>query len=278
MRDRRLEVRNLSGQTYGGTLAGGVTFDQSGSAASAGRSRENGSVLMAARGSAAAPAPPSSDLSYDIQLEGARASAFLEDWTTLGRIVNGTLDLNIGGGTPLTAGMLPVKDALSAKGTSVVLNGGLADNFALASRLVDRLGLASVTQFKRLGGDLVIENGALQIDSWTLGGPSANGQLSGTLGLGGSVDLDVRMDVPLSAIQKSKIGSLVGLSDGGLLQKLMGAGQGEKTVPVRLGLGGTMRDPTVEITDKGAVKSALQQLAKEQGLNRLRNLFDGGGE
>jgi hypothetical protein len=38
-----------------------------------------------------------------------------------------------------------------------------------------------------------------------------------------------------------------------------------------------MSDPTVEVIDKDAVKSELQKLAKQEGLTRLRNLFDGGG-
>jgi len=276
MRDRRMEVRNLSGQTYGGQLAGGLTFDQSGSATSSARPGGPGSVLMAARDPAAAPAP-SSDLQYDIQLEGAKASAFLEDWTTLGRVVNGTLDLQMDGDTPLSNGLLPVATALTAKGTSIVADGGLSLDLGVTKLLVDRLGLrSSFTNFKRFGGPFTIEDGALKMGEWTLGGQGLTTRLSGALGLGGSVDLDARMEVPLSTIQKSKIGGLVGMGDGGLLQKLMGAGQGEKTVPVRVSIGGTMRDPTVEVVDKDAVQSALQQLAKEQGLNRLRNLFDGG--
>lgn len=278
MRDRRLELRNLSGTTYGGQLAGSITFDQSGTATSA-RMREKGSVLMASRDRASAPMPPSSDLAYDVQLKGAKASAFLEDWTTLGRFVTGTLDLNMTGDTPLTSGLLPVKNGLRAKGVSFVANGGLADNFALASRLVDRLGITSLTQFKRLGGNLEIENGALQIDSWDLGGQSVNGRLSGAIGLTGDVDLDMQMDLPLSTIQNSKVGSLVGGGTiGSLLQKLTGAGKGNETIPVKVGIGGTMQNPSVEVLDKDAVKSTLQEMAKQEGLNRLRNLFDGGGE
>jgi uncharacterized protein involved in outer membrane biogenesis len=279
MRDRRLVMRNLSGRTYGGTLAGGLTFDQSGAATSAGRPGTTGSVAMTARGPTAAPTPPSSALTYDIQLEGARASAFLADWTTLGRVVNGTLDLNVGGDTPLSEGLLPLATALTAKGTSIVADGGLSLDLGVTSALVNHLGLPdSFTNFKRFGGPFTIEDGTLKMGEWTLGGPGPTTRLSGALGLGGSVDLTARMDVPLSTLQNSKIGGLVGLGDGGLLKKLMGAGQGDTTVPVRVRIGGTMRSPTVEVVDKDAVKSALRQAAKEEGLTRLRNLFDGGGE
>ena len=282
MRDRRLEVRNLSGTTYGGQLAGGITFDQSGSAASSARAREAGSVLMAARGVAAAPSPPSPDLRYDIQLNGAKASAFLEDWTTLGRVVNGTLDLKIGGDTPLTEGMLPVTNLLTAKGNSIVANGGLSLDLGVTKALVNKLGIdaPSFTNFKRFGGPFTIEDGKLKMGEWTLGGQGPTTQLSGALGLGGSVDLNMRMDLPLSTLQNSKIGGLVGLGgkSDGLIQKLTGAGKGNETIPIRVSVGGTMRDPTVEIVDKDAVRSSLQKMVKEEGLNRLRNLFDGGGK
>jgi len=61
------------------------------------------------------------------------------------------------------------------------------------------------------------------------------------------------------------------------VQKLAGSGAGDATIPVRVALGGTMREPTVEVVDKDAVRSALRQLVKEEGLGRLRNLLPGGG-
>ncbi len=280
MRDRRLEIRNLSGTTYEGQLAGSVTFDQSGSATSAARSGTGESVMLASAGGGAAPMPPSSDLDYDIQLEGARAGAFLEDWTTLGSVVNGTLDLQMDGDTPLTEGFLPVANALTAKGTSIVANGGLSLELGAVKTLVEKLGLGStLTSFKRFGGPFTIEDGTLKLGTWEMGGASTNAQLSGALGLAGSVDVEMRMDVPLSALQKTKIPGLVG--DGGgklasLVQKLAGGDAGSSTIPIRVQVGGTMSEPTVEVVDKDAVRSKIQSLVKEEGLNRVRNLFDGG--
>jgi uncharacterized protein involved in outer membrane biogenesis len=279
MRDRRMEMRNLSGTTYEGQLAGSVTFDQSGSATSAARSAPGESVLMASTDRAAAPMPPSSDLDYNIQLEGARAGAFLEDWTTLGRVVNGTLDLEMNGDTPLTEGLLPVANALTAKGVSIVADGGLSLDLGAVKMLTDKLGLGSAfTSFKRFGGPFTIEDGTLKMGTWEMGGASTNAQLSGALGLAGSVDVEMRMDVPLSALQKTNIPGLVGGKVTSLVQKLAGGDAGGNTIPVRVQVGGTMSDPTVEVVDKEAVRSAIQEMVKEEGLNRVRNLFDGGGE
>jgi uncharacterized protein involved in outer membrane biogenesis len=284
MRDRRLALRNLAGSTYDGTLAGSVTLDQSASATTSARRGPGGSVVMAAQDDGAAPGPPSppvgSDLSYDIQLEGARAGAFLEDWTMLGRVVQGTLNLNIDGGTPLSEGFLPLADALTAEGTSIVADGGLSLDLGVTKALADRLGLggSALTKFQRFGGPFTIEDGTLEMGTWTLGG-ATKAELTGALGLGGSVDVTLQMTLPVSALQGSKIPGLVGGDGalGGLVQKLAGSGAGDATIPVRVALGGTMREPTVEVVDKDAVRSALRRLVKEEGLGRLRNLLPGGG-
>jgi uncharacterized protein involved in outer membrane biogenesis len=275
MRNRRLAMRNLSGQTYGGQLAGAVTFDQSGTTTGSLLGRE--SVLMADAGPAAAPpAPASSQLDYDITLTGAKASAFLQDWTTLGKVVNGTLDLKMNGGTPLTDGFLPVTNALTAKGTSLVADGGLSLDLPVTKALVNKLGLdaKSLTNFKKFGGPFKIENGTLKMGTWDMKGTGTNARLSGALGLAGSVDLDMKMDLPVSTLQKSKIPGLAG--GGGLtslVQKLAGGKKGSETIPVTLGIGGTMTKPTVEVVDQDALKSSLQKMVQDEGMERVRNLF-----
>jgi len=277
MRDRRLTMRNLAGQTYGGQLAGSVVFDQSTTATSAVSGHE--SVLMAATGSAVAPStpvgPPASNLNYDITLSNAKASAFLQDWTTLGKVVNGTLDLKMDGGTPLTEGFLPVANALTAEGTSLVANGGLSLDLGVTKALVNKLGLdaKSVTNFKQFGGPFKIKDGTLQMGTWKLNGTGTNARLSGALGLTGSVDLQMTMDLPLSTLQQSKIPGLAGGNLTSVVQKLAGGTQGGETIPVKLGIGGTMSDPRVEVVDQDALKSSLQKMVKEQGVERVRNLF-----
>jgi len=286
LRNRRLTLQNLSGATYDGKLAGSITLNQRESTSTSERRGPTGSVLMAAQGADAAPQATAaqslaSDLSYDVQLEDARAGAFLEDWTTLGRIVQGTLDLRIDGSTPLTEGFLPLAEALTAEGTSIVADGGLSLNLGVTQAIVDRLGLgtSTLTNFRRFGGPFAIENGTFEMGTWTLGG-APEAEITGALGLGGKVDVEMRMDLPMSALRGSNIPGLVGEGDGGLagaVQKLTGAGRGDATIPVRLQIGGTMREPTVEIVDKDAVRSGIQKLVKEEGLGRLRNLLPGGG-
>ena len=281
LRNRRLDVQNLTAQTYGGTLAGSITLDQSAAAASAYVRPTHESVLMATAESAVAPpsvhAFPMPDsptaLSYDFALQDAQASAFLSDWTQLGGIVNGTLDLDISGNSPLQPGFLPIAEALTARGNSIVVRGGFAENFGLAQALVDRLGISipSFAQFQRLGGSFQIRDGALQLSEWALDNRLLKeGRLGGRLGLGGSVDLQVTGQMPLSMVGASNLGQ------GSAINRILNAlGDDDGHVPLQLGVGGTMSDPQVQV-DTDAFQNALQELMPDAG-QRLRNLFDGDG-
>lgn len=281
MDDRRLEFRNLSASTYGGDLTGTMTLDQSG--ASAATPRE-GAVWLASAATGRAPArpAPSSDLTYDFELEEAKAGAVLDDWTSLGRLVTGTLTFDADGNTALTDGLLPQTTAFTAVGQSLVSDGGLSLNTGPASALVDALGLpeTSLRQFERLGGPFTIEEGQFRVNTWEFGGNRFDGTMEGALGLGGSVDLEMTMELPLSMLQNSTIASRVEGDDGGLgdvLTKLMGGDAEEDTVPVSLRFGGTMGDPTVEVVNRDAIRERIRSIAKEQGINRLRDFFGGDG-
>ncbi|PEN11207.1 hypothetical protein CRI94_16610 [Longibacter salinarum] len=271
LRNRRLEVPNLSAKTYGGTLAGSIVLDQSAAATSAYvRPASQESVLMAsARGGIAPrrverlpmPATPTA-LSYNFELTGAKASAFLRDWTTLGEFVNGTMDFSIDGSSPLTSGLLPVAQALTAGGRSLVADGGFSSDFALPAKLVDKLGVSkpSFSNFKQFGGPFTIEDGELKIGEWDMQNNQVQTSLSGAFGLGGTVDLDMTAEMPLSMVRGSKLSG----QTGGILDRLSGK---DGTVPVGISVGGTISEPTFTI-DTSALQDSLKELLP-RGLRRL---------
>ncbi len=285
MDDRRLRVQNLTGTTYEGTLAGSLTLDQRASASGALRPMSSSVWLAAAapgRVPSAPPPAPASALTYDFELRDAQAGAVLEDWTTLGRLVTGTLTLDADGETALTDGFLPRAEAFTAVGQSLVANGGLSLDVGPAQALVDALNLpsSSLKKFSRLGGPFAIKDGQFRLNTWDFGGPRVDGQLDGALGLGGGVDLEMTLQVPLSVLSKSGLPGRLGEGEGqleGLLGKLVGGDAGAKAVPVTVRLGGTVRDPSVKVLNKDAITSTIRSLAKEEGLNRLRDLFGGDG-
>jgi hypothetical protein len=146
---------------------------------------------------------------------------------------------------------------------------------------VDALGLPGTTlkQFKQLGGPFAIEEGQFQLNAWDFGGSQFDGTVEGALGFGGRIDLEMTMDLPLSVLQNSAIASRIeggGLGD--VLAKLVGGDAADDTVPVTVRLSGTMGDPSVQVLNGDAIEEQIRSIAKEEGLNRLRDLFGGGGE
>jgi hypothetical protein len=284
MNDRRLQVRNVRATTYGGTLAGSLTLDQSGASSSA-AAPADGSVWLASaaptRASTARAVAPPSDLTYDFELQEAKAGAVLADWTRLGQLVTGTLTLDADGETALTNGLLPETAAFTAIGQSIVADGGLSLDLGPASALANALKLptGSLKQFQRLGGPFAIRDGQFQLKTWSFGGSQFDGTVQGALGLGGGVDLEMTLNLPLETIQKSNIASRLDGGDGQLgtvLKKLLGRPVDDETIPVTVRLGGTMREPTVQVLNRDAIKSRIESLAKDAGLNLLRDLFGGG--
>jgi hypothetical protein len=264
-------------------LAGTLTLDQSGSSTSA-TAPVDGSVLLASTESGRAPARPAatpSDLTYDLELQEVKAGAVLEDWTSLGRLVTGTLTLDADGNTALTDGLLPQTTAFTAAGQSLVANGGLSLDAGPAQALVEALGLpgTSLKQFEQLGGPFAIEDGQFQLNAWDFGGGGRfDGTVEGALGLGGRVDLEMTMNLPLSMLQNSTVASRIGGGGlGDVLTKLVGGDAGDDTVPVTVRFGGTMGNPSVQILNRDALGDKIQSIAKKEGLNRLRDLFGGGG-
>jgi len=270
LRNRRLSVPNLSAGLYGGTLAGSIVLNQSAAAASAYVRDRDASVLMAATGAPIAPRhverlpmpDTPSELSYNFELTGARADAFLRDWTTLGSFVNGTMDFSIDGNSPLTDGFLPVAQALSAGGRSLVADGGFDADFSLPKKLVERLGVSkpSFSRFERFGGPFTIENGELRIGEWSMRNAQVQSSLSGAFGLGGAVDVDLTAEMPLSMLRGSKLSG----QTGGILDRLSGK---DDAVPVGIAIGGTISEPSFTV-DTSALQNALKELLP-RGLRRL---------
>jgi len=280
LRDRRLNVRNLTAGLYGGQLTGSLTLDQSASGTAQGP--DGSAPLMSTTAAGAVQNQPvDSDLSYNFQLEDAAAADLLDDWTTLGRLVTGTLDFSIDGDSPLDESFLPRADALSAAGQSLVVNGGLSTDARLVKALNTMAGIdvPSLTDLDQLGGPFTIRNGAFQVEEWEFQGQRMRGSLGGAFGFDGGLDLTLEADLPLPALRRGTLMEGEERGDGalsGVLDGLLGQDEsGNKTIPVRLRIGGSTEEPTVNLLNRDAVRSSLRDLARDAGLlNRMRDLFN----
>jgi hypothetical protein len=242
--DGVLEVENLTGQLYDGSLSGGFSLDLR-------------------------PQVPPYPLRYAIQLRGAQSSHFLSRWTRLASAISGTVDFDIDGVAALDDGLLPQVDALTASGNSNFKDGQFQE-FGPARALAERLQLQGPERltFKQLGGIFKIERGALAVDNWSYRGTDVSGAINGSAGLNGGLDLTLSLEVPPAVLAQA------GLLQGGsalatLSRQLAGADQ---TLDLTIGVGGTVTAPVLRVDTEELRKELESRLAGE-GRGMLDRIF-----
>ena len=244
--DGVIDVTQVDGAVYGGRLAGGLRLDLNTSQ----RSRA---------------------VEYDLHLTTARAGDFLERWTTLGRRLDGALNFDITGSSPLDDGFLPMPAGFSAVGSASFVQGRFQD-LGITDAVKQRFNLApdKLSQFKDLGGPFEIRDGRFVVRNWNFGAGDITGMVSGSAGLGGMLDLNLAAMLPIEAVRRAGI-----VRDnpalGALLDQLTDGGG---YVPVRFDVRGTMESPALEI-DGQALAATLRAQVQDQGRNQVRGAARG---
>ena len=244
LKDGVLQVRDVAGKLYGGSLTGSLSLDL----------RRAGDGLP---------------LSYDLRLKRARAEEFLARWTRLGAAVSGAVDFQIGGATALDDALLPSIDMTHATGRAVFRDGAFGD-FGISDALVRRLGLdaSATSRFERLGGGFEIRNGAFLLDSWDFTSGGITGAITGRAGLGGMLDLDLALKVPPSMLERAGWAQGAGGLDG-----LLGALAGDdEAIDLAVGVGGTISNPILEL-DAEALRKTLERRLGDAGQDLLRRFL-----
>lgn len=245
VRDGRIDVSDLQGQAYGGAFNGGVALDLS-------------------RGQ------PPFPLTYDLNLQNGEATAFLTRWTRLGQALSGKVNFRISGTANLDESLLPAPDAVDASGRAAFRQGRFLD-FSLTRALADQFQLDAdrFTSFRRLGGSFTIENGAVLVDGWQLASQDLEMGISGAAGLGGSLDLQLSLELPISTLQKAGLVQGAGGALGDIVGQLAGDDQ---AIEMSVGVGGTMSSPRMQI-DREALRTALEKRLQGRGRDLLERLF-----
>jgi hypothetical protein len=243
LQDGVLTVEELDGQVFGGQLTGGLSFDLS-------------------------QGEPPFPLAYDLTLTAAEAGSVVSNWTRLGSVMSGVVDFNIEGTTPIEEGMLPAAEAIAAAGRATFSEGRFA-GFGVTRALAERFKVDSdvVSTFKQLGGAFRIENGAFVLDEWEYSAEEWRAGISGSAGLGGTLDLRLATEMPPSMLDKASLlpgGSVLG----GLVLELP---EGEM-LPVVVEVGGTVSDPALGI-DTEALQAAMEESLEGASKDLLRRLF-----
>jgi AsmA protein len=244
LQDGVVRVEELQSQVYGGRLTGGLKLDLSGG-------------------------EPPFALDYDLSLTAAQAGNFLASWTRLGQALSGVVDFSIRGSSPLDETLLPTPQAVAAAGQAAFRDGSFA-NFPLARELANKFKVDTeyVSAFKDLGGAFKIENGAFVVEEWGYSADDWTADLSGSAGLGGTLDLRLVMNLPPSALERASL-----LAGGGVLGGLVNElADSDEPLPVVLGVSGTITSPALDV-DSQALQAALKERLGDTGTDVLRRLF-----
>lgn len=243
LQDGILTVEELDGQVFGGRLTGGLSFDLS-------------------------QGDPPFPLTYDLALTAAEAGSVVSSWTRLGSVLSGVVDFKITGTTPIEEGMLPAAEAIAAGGNATFSEGRFG-NFGITGALAERFKVASdeLSTFKQLGGAFRIENGAFVLDEWEYSADEWRAGITGSAGLGGTLDLRLATEMPPSMLDQASLlpgGSVLG----GLVLEL----PEDEQLPVIVQVGGTVSDPAIGI-DTEALQQALEESLEGASKDLLRRLF-----
>lgn len=207
--------------------------------------------------SGAAATDDGAGLPFSVTLTGSglRAADFLATTSPLGRLLTGTLSLELEAAGRLDGALLPVRDSLVGRGRLTTEGGGLAGN-AVTGAVASLLGYPALRSpsVKRLVAPFRIQGGRVRFDTARLATAAGGVRWSGSLGLGGDeVDLGAQLEVPRGRLSEINLQG-AGIA-GDLLSRLQ---QGEGPLQLGLALGGTLSAPTV-----GLDTDALRARAKE---------------
>ncbi len=206
---------------------------------------------------------------YDIRLTGAEGAAFVSRWTRLGKKMGGVLDFRMAGTAALDEGLLPTTNAVVAAGRSTFREGRF-EGFGPAQALVNRFKFDErlATQFKELGGNFQIKDGAFILDNWSYEAGSVKAGIAGSAALGGALDLKLAMELPPAALEKAGL-----ISGGGPLAGVLGQlRQDNQPIQVAVGLGGTISDPALKV-DSESLQKALEARLEGAGKDLLKRLI-----
>lgn len=235
-----IDITDVAGAVYGGLLSGDVRLDLGG-------------------------AGPPFDVAYDLHIRGARAGALLERWTRLGRALSGTVDFDVDGVSPLDGAFLPLTAGFEANGTARFIEGRFED-FGLAQALTTYFNMASdrIRGFKDLGGPFEIRDGRFLVKDWAFQAGGLQGAVGGAAGLGGMLDLDLVLLVPANVLQDAPV-----LRNNAAVAGLLGQlTQQSGDIPVRVGVGGTMTSPSLQV-NAGSLTASLREKVEAAGRGRL---------
>lgn len=215
-------------------------------------------------------AGPLAPFSLDLGFQGVEAGPLLSTLTPLGALTTGTASFSLAGSGHLDTLLLPVADTLSGDGSLETTDGQLRENpvTAALARALSRPALQSL-RFQRWTLPFEVRGDTLMLPRSRLTGTAVPVDFAGRMGFGGDMRLAATVQLPREAAA-----SLAGRGGGlpaSLLRRVAG---GDGTLPVGLGLTGTVTDPKVEV-ELDALRRAVEGAGREEAAGEVERRAGG---
>lgn len=230
------------------------------------RLRAFGGAVSVSANLALGPERDDQPFSLTLSVAEAAASDLLGFTTPLGPFVTGTLGLELEFAGTLDRLFLPQPGALGGIGRLALTGGGFEANplFRELARLSGFPGL-SAPRIRDWDTPFALRDGAVVLAETPIRTASTELLVGGTVGLGGSLDLRVAMDIPTERIDADALVS-AGLARNVLAPLLDGS------APVRttFGIGGTFLSPTFSV-NAGATARAVTDVVQQEAEAQVRS-------
>ena len=216
-----LEVSDIRGNLYGGSLTGGLTLD-------------------------ASVEKPTIPVDGTFRIAAANADGVVQSLFGLPVPLQGKMDLDLGFQAQLDSTLTVLEKGLSATGNGKIVEGQIV-NWGWLKSAAASVSQLSFIDFDRipvqdLKSKFSVENGRVQIQDMTAIAGDIPSSLNGSVGLDGTLDCKLRMDIPA---EKMNVG---GINIGKALGSLFG--RQPESIPITLNFSGTVENPTTSVSTR----------------------------
>jgi uncharacterized protein involved in outer membrane biogenesis len=216
-----LKIEKIQGRLYGGSITGGVTLD-------------------------AHEKEPTLPVSGAFTIAAANADGVLQSLFALPVPLQGKMDLQLSFEARLDSTLAILENQITANGDGKVIEGQIV-NWGWLKKAGGGASQLSFMDFDRipvqdLESKFSVEKGRVQIKELTAVVGDVPSSLSGSIGLDGTLDFKLRMDIPAEKM------NIVGINIGKALGSLFG--RQPESIPITLNFSGTAEHPTMAVSTR----------------------------
>ena len=202
---------------------------------------------------------------------GLGAGDFLSTSSPLGRLLTGTMDLDLEATGRLNGVLLPVRDSLLGSGRFTVDGGGMGEN-PVTGAVSDLLAYPALRSpsVQSVAVPFSIRGTSVRFDTARLATAAGAMSWAGSLDLAGGLDLGAELQVPRSRLSQLSLKG-AGLP-GDVLSRLQ---EGEGPLRLGLGIGGSVSSPRVGL-DTDALRARAKEAAARTAEEAVEKRIDQG--